>query len=702
MAKNSMEQMLNGVRFFFNPNEENISFYNAITQNDIKTVKKIVYHNKTIVNDIYNIRNPLEYSLKLNHNEIAKFLIDIGADLNPKFPFIYDVFMYCIGSNNYEMFLYLEKYIKPIPFQKSHYTYLDHITEKTSLEIFKHILKFYKSPFDRMIQNKKNILEYSLFVGNHDISEYLINLNVFDLTDGSYLYYALKSEFHDISWILIRKGCNLFSPTEFYKTPLFAAARNAYYDICEYLLDHGAEITCSYSQFFNSILKSKKDVTKIIKLIISRLFNNNDEILFGMDGLISSACHDDQIENLKFAMHYQKDINSCIKFIPPAIFAASLSSSIEIVKLLVNNGADLTLTTDKNYMVLHFAATNSFEVFEFLYSKISSSSINTITTDGKTPLSIAVTYGKLDIVKFILSQKNVSIPNKLFINAIESNSIDMMNYIEEIGYYFPTEDNIPEYIRNAFRYCSFDKIIFLFQKTKHIISTFEEIYPVFVRLLSNPHENTVFMFFRKFVIPITQSTVNGESFLAALFEAKKIISCLCLLMSDWNPNHITESTQESPLMHAAVNFWTGAVELLIEKGANINARDIKGQTILHYAAMSKNENSLRYFSRFGLDINITDYKGRAPLHIATKINSVTNVQYLISINADVNSVTRKGRNALYYAIRNNNQYLVEYFIKHNININQMDNYGKTPLKYAMEIGNDIIFNLLKEHNAIYI
>ena len=687
--------------FWFQPNEEHFKLYKAIKHNDLESVKKIVQDNKNIINDTNNLFNPLVFSLILVHNDIAKFLIANGAILSSKSNQLTDLFMDCTFSNNYEMFLYLEKYIKPKPFQKSRNSYLDFISNRTSLELFKHILTFYKSPFDIMVQPYNNILEYALSIKNHAISEYLINLNVFDLSNGSYLSLALEFRLHDISWLLIRKGCNIHSTYGKQAHPLLLAAKNAYLDICTYLLDNGAVISCSYSLFFSYIFESKQDITNIIKLIISRLFNNDYKILSNTKKLISHACLSNNMNNLKFAMEYQQDVNFYDKSTSPPIIVAVASSNLDIVKLLVDIGADLTVKTKSNYTVLHQAVLNSLEVFEFLYSKLPSL-INSVANTYMTPFMTAVLNGKIDIAKFILTKTDVFIPKgfkeDLYELAIKSNNIKMMNFIEELGYYQSTKEKSNNYILKAFQYCSIENIYFLYKKIQYTISTNPDIKEVFKSILFN--QNDIISYLENVIFPEKCAVYNEYPLLNILIENYQITGAVYLIMNGWNINFVSRPSLKSSLMAVAYDFNASLADLLIENNANVNARDNKGRTVLHYAAVSSCEASLRYFSHLGLDINVRDYKGKAPIHLAAKYGYLSNVQYLVSMNANINLVTSKNRNVLFYAIKSDNQYLVEYLIKHNVDVNQIDNYGKTPLKLAIELGFPHIIDLLKEYNAI--
>ena len=121
----------------------------------------------------------------------------------------------------------------------------------------------------------------------------------------------------------------------------------------------------------------------------------------------------------------------------------------------------------------------------------------------------------------------------------------------------------------------------------------------------------------------------------------------------------------TPLQEAAY-YSKGMVELLLAKGANINAGK---WTALHSALDAKRFDIVELLLAKGADANIRDGKGRTPLHIS----------------------------ALYAASRYPK--IVELLLSNGVDINARDNNGKTALSYATENGHKEIVELLRKHGA---
>lgn len=84
-----------------------------------------------------------------------------------------------------------------------------------------------------------------------------------------------------------------------------------------------------------------------------------------------------------------------------------------------------------------------------------------------------------------------------------------------------------------------------------------------------------------------------------------------------NPNHSKED--RTPLMHAASWGAEQAVkmcEILILHGANVNARNSKDETALHFSVRKGNIETPRLLLSYRADVNAQDQNGESALHIA--------------------------------------------------------------------------------------
>ncbi len=119
----------------------------------------------------------------------------------------------------------------------------------------------------------------------------------------------------------------------------------------------------------------------------------------------------------------------------------------------------------------------------------------------------------------------------------------------------------------------------------------------------------------------------------------------------------------TPLMLAVARQCPESVQLLLEKGADVNARNAQGRTALHYIEwqwpIEKSLQIARMLLEHGADVNARDAQGRTPLLTSPGIGSglveaprITPelLDLYIAAGADLHAVDNKGCNALEYAL----------------------------------------------------
>ena len=115
------------------------------------------------------------------------------------------------------------------------------------------------------------------------------------------------------------------------------------------------------------------------------------------------------------------------------------------------------------------------------------------------------------------------------------------------------------------------------------------------------------------------------------------------------------------LMIAAVNGHLAICRLLIDKGAQVEAKSWDGRTPLHYAAINGRVEIARLLCDRGADVEARSLPGewrlgRRPLHFAAEYDHISVVKELIEKrNANVNSRDDNGRTALWWVARDGDQ-----------------------------------------------
>ena len=94
-------------------------------------------------------------------------------------------------------------------------------------------------------------------------------------------------------------------------------------------------------------------------------------------------------------------------------------------------------------------------------------------------------------------------------------------------------------------------------------------------------------------------------------------------------------------------------ELLITKGADVNAKNDRHATPLHPAALYGHKEVVELLIAAGADVNAKEKYEKTPLHHASKAGYYEIVELLIAAGADVNVKNIAGKTPLDFAINNN-------------------------------------------------
>ena len=137
----------------------------------------------------------------------------------------------------------------------------------------------------------------------------------------------------------------------------------------------------------------------------------------------------------------------------------------------------------------------------------------------------------------------------------------------------------------------------------------------------------------------------------------------------------------TPLMRAVANKHKKVVELLLAKKANVNlAMDI-GRTALHYAVMNDDLETTGLLLSHQADTNVGsggEYDP-PPLHAAQR---VAMVELLLSNHANINARNKSGETALHTAALFNSKEIANALLLHKADVNAVDKTGRTPLHWA--------------------
>lgn len=131
----------------------------------------------------------------------------------------------------------------------------------------------------------------------------------------------------------------------------------------------------------------------------------------------------------------------------------------------------------------------------------------------------------------------------------------------------------------------------------------------------------------------------------------------------------------------------------------ISGDDGNGNTPLHYAAEWKLDDSIAYIIQKGGLVDKKNSNGETPLYNAVKSNSASTVELLLSKGANANTKDYLGNTPLHYCVRWNSIATAKKLIDAGCNIDQKNFSGKTALSDATRSGAKAMVALLLSKGA---
>ena len=250
-------------------------------------------------------------------------------------------------------------------------------------------------------ENERTPLHSAVGAGHLEVAEFLLqhgaDVNAVDYSKSSPLHLAANSGSADVVALLVRNGANLEARNMQERTPLHLACvwgRNL--ECCRFLIESGAEI--------NVTDRSGSP------LIQDAIFMNNREIV---DLLLDSGADFPQEERgLMQALYFsvttgmERPFNSikekCEQSGLPwweavSLHTAAAGGSVEIAKMLVEKGADVSAENRYGLLPIHVAAESGNADF-IDYLKAEGADIDARSKVGKTALHYAADAGREELV----------------------------------------------------------------------------------------------------------------------------------------------------------------------------------------------------------------------------------------------------------------------------------------------------------------
>jgi ankyrin repeat protein len=173
---------------------------------------------------------------------------------------------------------------------------------------------------------------------------------------------------------------------------------------------------------------------------------------------------------------------------------------------------------------------------------------------------------------------------------------------------------------------------------------------------------------------------------------------------------------KTPLHLAITASDFEATRMLLDRTADINARDNRGCTPLHYGVLENFEDEdeddrklqdddfrcVRLLLERGADAEAQNNRGTTPLHVAASVMRQKFVQILTENVTNINLRNDQGQTALHKASRRCHPGIISILLNHGADVDAQDNGGSTPLHIVIsdaEGDAEQAVGVLLEHGA---
>ncbi len=301
-----------------------------------------------------------------NYTDIAKYLVDEGADLNADYLFsTITPLMFAATNNNLELVKYLVKNGANIDVDNN--SVIKDAAERGELELVKYLIENYD---ESEIENVIKIVSYSATSKGHlNIIKYLFENNfAADSFYESIIYAAYFGHFEIVKY-MIKNGADINT-----RDLLSNAAMNGHLDVVKYLIENGADI--HLDDDYALIKAAGRGDLNIIKYLVengANLHAKNDLVL-----QITASYGD--LETVKYLIEKASEasgtsLQDLRTLNDKALIIAAQNGHLKLVKYLVENdvnskGALRTVSQRlraMNNKALRYAASNGYlDVVKYL------------------------------------------------------------------------------------------------------------------------------------------------------------------------------------------------------------------------------------------------------------------------------------------------------------------------------------------------
>ena len=464
----------------------------------------------------------------------------------------------------------------------------------------------------------------------------------------------ISAERSNVAQLLIERGADVNKRDKYQQTPLHFASHHQHLDVVRVLLDHGANVNTEdrwgrsplrralnnssinddSATLVQLLAERGADVNKhdenhmtllhvaadhqhlkLVQVLLNHGANVNAKNICGWTPL-HQVLHihktsEDVIRIVQLLEERGADVNTPTKGHVIPLHIASRRQCLELVRVLLNLGANVNAEADDGRTSLHFA---------LLGSLISEDGIHVVQSEGG--VGVVQSNDCIGVVQLLLDRgANVNAPEKYHVTplhiASKNQSLELVRVLLNHGANVNAEDS---YHRTPLH------------RVFEIHNTSEDVVRV-VQLLAE----------RGADVNAPNNLHEIPLHLASHRQCLELVRVLLDLGAIINAEDGDGRTSLHRVLTGPSLSEDGVrvVQLLLERGANANAQEKHHVTPLHLASYCQQLESVQVLLNHGANVNAEDSHHRTPLHRVLECTPLSEdgfgvVQLLVELGADVN------------------------------------------------------------------
>ncbi|KAJ6788077.1 hypothetical protein PWT90_02524 [Aphanocladium album] len=547
-----------------------------------------------------------------------------------------------------------------------------------------------------------------LLIGNQPT-----NINATSKEEDTPILYAVIGGQFDVVEYLISLGADISIPDSFGITPLIFAAMAGYQEIVSILLEHdstAADVNNLNGENLTPIIAAAgSGHLEVVKLLLQ---HNVDLDVHGQGGAsLVAACWKDHSEIVSLLLDAGADIEATNHLGFSPLHVAATCGGTEMVRFLLGRGASIVSTgTLGQTPSMHAIDGGHINSLRLLLD--SGDNIRAIDVSGETLLHYAASTGHLDVTKLLLERglnpmtankqgktaleysiaKSSAAAKLLLDHALASQKSELeVVWLDYLSKAAACDEKYGSDISVGPSSSEYMKIIALLLEIGADVCACADCGTTPLHRATQAGNIDAVQCLIDDVACVKATRDCGWTPLPDAAAAGSTSAAKLLMDAGADFNCVIEETGITPLIIACKSGNTGLVELLIDRGANVAAKDSSGGTPLLATAVSGSTAIASHLLRVspGL-VNDTDsVSERSSLSWAVQFGDDPAMieLFLSASRLEPESRDRFGQTALSFAVRLRRCRFARLLLSSGkFSLLSKDSFGRTPLSWAKELG----------------